>query len=215
MSAYYGNCPAGSLPYTIRAGDTLYRIAAFYNTTVERLLEVNPQIDENNLRIGSVLCVPLPLQYYPACSTTNYYVVQNGDSISSISAQFGVTEQQLLYSNMGIDESNLYPGMILCIPIAPVNLRVKISDNTLSAEFLDGTVKSFPCKCIVKDTSTTVIQKQLNSSFHGRKRLNTTYYDIGISNKAASVSPRDAILSDDDMDEIFNIIPIGTEVSFT
>ena len=51
-------CPADTIPYIIKAGDTLYKIALEYDTTVDEILNVNPGIDPYNLIIGSQICVP-------------------------------------------------------------------------------------------------------------------------------------------------------------
>ena len=51
-------CPNGSIRYTIKAGDTLYNIAAAYNTTVEAIMSLNPGLDPYNLMIGQIICVP-------------------------------------------------------------------------------------------------------------------------------------------------------------
>ncbi|WP_066634828.1 BsuPI-related putative proteinase inhibitor [Desulfolucanica intricata] len=45
--------------YTVRTGDTLYIIARRYNTTVERILELNPSITNPNIiSVGQVIVVP-------------------------------------------------------------------------------------------------------------------------------------------------------------
>jgi nucleoid-associated protein YgaU len=43
--------------YSVRSGDTLEVIAERFGTSVERLLELNPGIDPNALRVGQVLRV--------------------------------------------------------------------------------------------------------------------------------------------------------------
>jgi len=43
--------------HTIQPGDTLYRLAIVYNTTVPALLQLNPGVEIYNLRIGSGLIV--------------------------------------------------------------------------------------------------------------------------------------------------------------
>ena len=45
--------PAGAQSYVIQAGDTLGGIAANYDTTVEQLLTLNPDLDPNALQPGT------------------------------------------------------------------------------------------------------------------------------------------------------------------
>jgi len=51
-------CPIGTFPYTIQQGDTLWRLAQRYNTTVNALIATNPNINPTNLLIGQVICIP-------------------------------------------------------------------------------------------------------------------------------------------------------------
>ena len=44
--------------YTIQSGDTLQSVALDQGTTVERLLELNPQIDPTSLQVGQRIVVP-------------------------------------------------------------------------------------------------------------------------------------------------------------
>ncbi|HOA90671.1 MAG TPA: LysM peptidoglycan-binding domain-containing protein, partial [Bacillota bacterium] len=50
-------CPGGTL-YTIRAGDTLFSLAQRFNVTVDAIIQANPGIDPNNLRVGQEICIP-------------------------------------------------------------------------------------------------------------------------------------------------------------
>lgn len=113
-------CPAGSFPYTIKSGDTLYFLAIRYNTTVEAIMKLNPGIDPNNLQIGQVICIPYsmprPEPVLPPCPHGVYYRVKPGDTLYFIGQKFCVTVQELLMANPGIDPNNLMVGQILCIP---------------------------------------------------------------------------------------------------
>ncbi|MGE5605668.1 MAG: LysM peptidoglycan-binding domain-containing protein [Bacteroidota bacterium] len=56
---YTGGIPR-VIQYTIQAGDTLWRLAGKYNTTVEAIMAANPGIDPNNLQVGQVILIPDP-----------------------------------------------------------------------------------------------------------------------------------------------------------
>jgi LysM repeat protein len=51
-SATTATTTPGAQYYVIQSGDTLGAIAAKYNTTVDQLLTLNPQVDPNALRPG-------------------------------------------------------------------------------------------------------------------------------------------------------------------
>jgi LysM repeat protein len=49
--------PAQGETYEIRAGDTLDKIAIAFDTTVEQLLVLNPEVDPNSLQLGQTIRV--------------------------------------------------------------------------------------------------------------------------------------------------------------
>lgn len=50
-------CPSG-VYWLVEEGDTLFSIAQQVGTTVERLLELNPNVIPTNLQIGQAICLP-------------------------------------------------------------------------------------------------------------------------------------------------------------
>lgn len=54
-----GPCPEASVTHVIRSGDTFWKLAKIYGTTVEAIVAANPEIDPLNLEIGVTLCIPL------------------------------------------------------------------------------------------------------------------------------------------------------------
>lgn len=46
------------VPYTIRAGDSLWRLAQRFHTSVQAIMSINPKLDENNLSIGQIIFIP-------------------------------------------------------------------------------------------------------------------------------------------------------------
>jgi L,D-transpeptidase ErfK/SrfK len=222
----YRQCPAGSVPYTIRSGDTLVRISREYNTTAQNIYNANPGINPNNLEVGQQICVPLTPQLYPSCPTTNYYVVREGDTLESIASYFNISYQQLLYSNYGIDASDLYEDQVLCIPVAPspVTIDVYIKDRNLVVYHNGSIFKTY--KIALESPSSPIprgsfkaLNKQVDPGVErGARWLGLSEDGFGIrgTNSPAFInilsSGRSIILSNQDISELFNQIPVNTIV---
>lgn len=54
-----GPCPENSVMHVIQAGDTFWKLAKRYGTTVESIAAANPDADPLNLQIGETLCIPV------------------------------------------------------------------------------------------------------------------------------------------------------------
>ena len=109
-------CPAGSSSYTIQAGDTLFILAQRFGVTEQSILNLNPSINPNDLRVGQIICIPnAPTP--PTCPANSFaYTIMTGDSIASLAQRFGVTPQSILDLNPGLDPANLMVGRQICIP---------------------------------------------------------------------------------------------------
>ncbi|MDD3840493.1 MAG: LysM peptidoglycan-binding domain-containing protein [Clostridia bacterium] len=117
MEFPYRQCPPGTRPYVIRAGDTLYSLARRFNTTVGAIMSANPSIDPMSLRVGQRICIPMQ-PIYPPCPEGNYYIIRAGDTLYSIARRFNVSLDDLLEANPGIDPRRLFIGQVICIPSA-------------------------------------------------------------------------------------------------
>lgn len=84
-------CPTGTMPYTIKAGDTLYAIARTFGISLDALLAANPGVDPNRLSIGQVICVPTATSPPPTSSCPTLRVGSRGASVKYL--------QQLLLDN--------------------------------------------------------------------------------------------------------------------
>lgn len=222
---FYRQCPVGSVPYTIRAGDTLNRIAREYGATVQEIINANLGIDPNSLRIGQQICVPLSIQMYPSCPTTNYYVVRAGDTLESITGYFNITAQQLLYSNYGIDLNDLYVDQILCIPVAPSPVRVSVivRERRLIVYRNGSVFKTFniasPSSKIPRGNF-LVLNKQVDTGEeYGARWIGLSKSGFGIHGTNTPefinvvATGNNIVMSNQNISELFNLVPVGTAVS--
>jgi LysM repeat protein len=130
----------GGATYTVKANDTLSSIASLLGVSLEDLMAANPGVDSSSLSIGQVLVVPQggEPQPTPAAEPTEEpddptpttepepvttpsslgqtYTVQSGDIPVTIAERFGITVEELLAANPGIDPRGLQVGDVLIIP---------------------------------------------------------------------------------------------------
>lgn len=134
-----------TFPYIIQADDTIWDLADEYETTVEDIMDVNPDVDPENLYVGQVINVPgdppsawvydeqefpgrrpgferrRPVRRFrrpifrPVCPRGRYYTIQPGDSLYRISRRFGVPVGELIASNRHVNFNFLRPGDVICI----------------------------------------------------------------------------------------------------
>ena len=110
-------CPAGSFPHTIKSGDTLYKLAMTYNTTVEAIMRVNPGINPNNLQIGQVICIPEGSMPPTKCPMGTFaYTIKSGDTLYKLAMEYNTTVEAIMRVNPGINPDNLQIGQVICIP---------------------------------------------------------------------------------------------------
>lgn len=114
--------------YIVKAGDSLYRIAINYNTTVDNLMDIN-NLSSNLLSIGQKLLVPKTTNQTP----DNFnYVVKLGDTLYSIANKYNTTVDEIKKLN-NLTSNLLNVGQTLKIPSSSeVTYVVKSGDNLYS-----------------------------------------------------------------------------------
>ena len=92
--------------YTVKKGDSLYKIASNYKTTVSDIIRLN-NLSNNNLSIGQILKIP-------TSNSSRQYVVQRNDSLYSIARKFNTTVDDIIRKN-NLKSNLLTVGQILYI----------------------------------------------------------------------------------------------------
>lgn len=110
--------------YTIKAGDSLYKIANENNITVKELMDYN-NLGSTTLQIGQVIRIPIikeeikPLEYIT-------YTVKSGDSLYAIARKYNTTVDALKSFN-NLTTNALSIGQVLRIPIRDMEEEVDTS----------------------------------------------------------------------------------------
>lgn len=110
------HCPDG-FRHIICEGDTFYKLAKKYGTTMEAIMDANPGVDPMDLQIGQVICIPKHKP--PFCPGGTIYVVRHGDTCHSIVKRYNISIGRLAAANPGINLDKLYAGQRICIPVPP------------------------------------------------------------------------------------------------
>lgn len=96
----------GTQAYTVRYGDTLSGIASRYGTSISALASLNGISNPNWIYPGQVLKLS-------GGSSTRFYTVRSGDTLSGIASRLGTSWTALKTKN-GLANANLiYPGQTL------------------------------------------------------------------------------------------------------
>ena len=128
--------------HTIQKGESMYSVAKTYNTTIEKLLEVNPGIYPNHFVEGDVVKI------YPNTSANITiqkdikqmvsYKAKKGDTFESIAAANGITVQQLNEANPNLKK--IKNGTLVYLPKAGTAAET-VNSATASVKELEQTYK--------------------------------------------------------------------------
>ena len=91
--------------YIVSKGDTLYNIAKKFDTSVNKLKEING-LSNNMLSVGQKLIIPI--------GEDTTYVVKSGDTLYGIAREFNISVDELKKLN-NISNNNLKIGQILIV----------------------------------------------------------------------------------------------------
>jgi len=93
--------------HVVQRGDTLWRLAQMYGTTINQISFANRFVAQSNLVVGESLVIPTPIRDY---------VVEPGDSLADIARRFDVALEDLMEANNISDPNVIFVGRMLHLP---------------------------------------------------------------------------------------------------
>ena len=110
--------------YVVRAGDTLFSIAARHGTTAQAIAAANGLANANRIHAGQRLTIPgggsQAASPSPASSAALTYTVRPGDNLAAIAYRHGTTAWAIASANRLANPNYIYPGQTLRIPAGAV-----------------------------------------------------------------------------------------------
>jgi membrane-bound lytic murein transglycosylase D len=112
---------AGTYPYIVQRGDSLWSIAKRSNTSIDALARLNRIGRRDLLRVGQTIRMPTPhptfteLGQGPSEIRKIRYKVRRGDSLSRIAKKFRVRVTDIVEWNAIVPERYLQPGQALTL----------------------------------------------------------------------------------------------------
>jgi polysaccharide deacetylase family sporulation protein PdaB len=106
--------PTTTVKYIVKSGDTLYKIATMYNTTVAKIAAANNITNVNSIYVGQVLIIPTTTVTPP--TTTVKYTVKSGDTLYKIATMYNTTVAKIAAANNITNVNSIYVGQVLTIP---------------------------------------------------------------------------------------------------
>lgn len=170
--------------YKIMSGDTLFKLADRYETSVDRIKEIN-NFTTDQLFVGQLIKLPV----YP-------YFVVSGDSLSLVAKRFGTSVEEIQALNK-LSSDRIYIGQRLLIP------EQKVTENDFTYTVVSGDTLS----TIAKKYSTTVDKIKQNNN------LTTEIIYVGQVlkiPKAATEEPIEETITEPIKNEAYTVQPGDT-----
>lgn len=117
--------------YTVKSGDSLWKIATNHNMSVSQLKNLN-NLSNDMIFVGQKLVVSEKMQSAPSqnqVTKPSTYTVKSGDSVWKISHEHGMSMDELKSLN-GLKDNLIIPGQVLKIKGTSSNTKQKIKTSS-------------------------------------------------------------------------------------
>ncbi len=165
-----GTNPNNMFMYTVKSGDTLYKIAQKYNTTVQKIMDLN-YFTNTNLSVGQVIRIPEMFTPEDEMMLPNYinYVVKSGDTLYKIARDNNISVDTIIKDNV-LTSNNLKIGQNLKIRVTPDSISI---EECIGPDYVPSTsTNNTSFYTVQKGDSLYTIAKKYNTSVNELVKLN-------------------------------------------
>lgn len=181
--------------YTIKSGDTLYRLSVNYQVSIDAIIEANPGLSAQNFKIGQVIRIPQSTQedynrevdkrseelnvsnIQPEVKSRcrEMHKVKKRETIYSVSRKYGISEDALIQTNPELKQG-MKKGMYLCIPNEEVIKKVEVIENPYITETPPTDAEIFEKKKeVIAQKSMTTLSAAIVLPFGDNNKKAETY----------------------------------------
>jgi len=174
-----GTNPNNMFMYTVKSGDTLYKIATKYNTTPQKIIDLN-YLKSTNIVPGQVLRIPETYTKEEDMYLPNYtnYIVKRGDTLYSIARANNISVDTLIKDN-SITNNTIMVGQIL--KIRTLNNQEMVIEECIGPDYTPPDTNNTP-------VLTTYTVKSGDNLYAIAKRYNTTASAIMLLNNLSNTN---------------------------
>lgn len=145
--------PSNYTVYTVKRGDTLYKIATEYGITPEDIIDFN-KLNTQNLVIGQQLLIPISNETPDNGTETISYTVQDGDSLWKIANTCSIDVNEIIRLN-NLETTIIRRGDILLLP-ASCNIGNNNQENVNQDDIKHVVARNDTLYSIARKYGTTV-----------------------------------------------------------
>ncbi|MEC1436420.1 C40 family peptidase [Bacillus spizizenii] len=153
---------SSSSTYTVKSGDSLWKISKKYSMTVNELKKLNG-LKSDLLRIGQVLKLKgsasssssSSSSVSTSSSSTSTYKVKRGDSLSKIAKQYGTTVSKLKSLN-GLKSDVIYVNQVLKVKGTSTSSKPASSSSSSSSSSKASSTTSLNVSKLVSDAKALI-----------------------------------------------------------
>ena len=124
--------------HTVKRGETLYSISRTYNTTVDKIVELNPG-SAAKINIGQELRIPQETPQNENTQSTNtgtarYHTIQAGETLYRLGQMYNISPHEICDANPGLSRNNFRTGEVILSPSPAVAEPAPVAQQEVSEQ---------------------------------------------------------------------------------